>query len=72
MSPKDLNAFIIWEESRGKFKCAICGKLFSRKEHLWCHLESIHFPNSFLYSCDMCHKSFNTKNKLYKHKIVHR
>ena len=47
--------------------CIICAKDFVRRDHVINHLESVHFPESYNYTCNLCGVSFNTKNKLYKH-----
>ena len=70
-SPEDLTAFMI--KSRDKFKCTICAKRFGRKDHLKNHLENIHFPRSFVYTCDLCNNTFNKKRQLWQHnKMRHR
>lgn len=50
-----------------QFMCTLCSKLHSQKIHCQNHLESIHFPDMFNYSCSYCGKTFNGKNKLYVH-----
>jgi len=50
-----------------QFMCTICGKTHAQKIHCQNHLESIHFPDMFIYSCSQCGKTFNGKNKLYVH-----
>jgi len=47
--------------------CTMCGKSSSQKHHLMNHLESVHFPNLFTYSCKYCAKTFNAKNSLHVH-----
>ena len=52
----------------GKYQCVICysfshvGITCARN-----HVESIHFPDSFTYLCNICNDSFKTKKKLYNH-----
>ncbi len=31
------------------------------------HIENIHFPNAFVYTCKYCLKTFSSKNNMYKH-----
>jgi len=50
-----------------QFMCTLCSKVHAQKIHCQNHLESIHFPDMFLYSCSHCGKTFNGKNKLYVH-----
>ena len=53
--------------------CTICGKTHAQKIHCQNHLESIHFPDMFIYSCSQCGKTFNGKNKLYVHvSLIHK
>ena len=53
--------------SKGQFQCLICGKISAQKIHAQNHVESIHFPGTFMYNCKYCSKSFNGRNKLYMH-----
>eukprot|EP00091_Calanus_sinicus_P003585 TRINITY_DN13755_c0_g1_i1.p2 TRINITY_DN13755_c0_g1~~TRINITY_DN13755_c0_g1_i1.p2 ORF type:complete len:113 (-),score=23.96 TRINITY_DN13755_c0_g1_i1:20-358(-) len=47
--------------------CTMCGKSNSQKWNIMNHVESVHFPNMFTYSCKYCGKTFNAKNSLYVH-----
>jgi len=49
--------------------CGICCK-FSNKTTSCVrnHIEAIHYPNLFVYSCPHCNKEFNSKKSLYNHK----
>eukprot|EP00088_Acartia_fossae_P029478 TRINITY_DN30357_c0_g1_i1.p2 TRINITY_DN30357_c0_g1~~TRINITY_DN30357_c0_g1_i1.p2 ORF type:complete len:102 (+),score=26.60 TRINITY_DN30357_c0_g1_i1:1-306(+) len=49
------------------YECQICQKTSPRNDNLLRHIESRHFPNSFLYTCKYCQKEFDNKNKLYLH-----
>lgn len=50
-----------------KFKCTLCGKINAQKAHTENHIESIHFPGTFVYDCKYCGLRFTGRNKLYMH-----
>jgi len=50
-----------------QFMCRLCSKVHAQKIHCQNHLESIHFPEMFIYSCNHCGMTFNGRNKLYVH-----
>merc|ERR1712226_380894 len=45
-----------------KHECVICGQSNSLRSNILNHVESVHFPNSFLYECIYCGKQFSSKN----------
>ena len=47
--------------------CTMCGKSNSQKHNIVNHVESVHFPNMFTYSCKYCGKTYNAKNSLHVH-----
>ena len=49
------------------YECTLCQKTSSQKANLMKHIESIHFPNYFIYTCDFCKLTFPSRNTLYKH-----
>ena len=57
------------EDSGGilKYRCSVCGKLSTQKTTLIKHLENIHFPDVFTYSCKHCGETFGKSNLLYMH-----
>ena len=62
---------IVTDEGEQKFKCTICGSCKTQKAHAENHVENIHFPGCFSYSCKFCGMDFDRRNQLYKHvKIV--
>ena len=53
-----------------KFKCTICEKTIrGEKSDGMRHVESIHYPGTFVYNCELCGEKFDTKNKLKKHHL---
>ena len=64
-----LHEYVKKEIMNGKalFICSMCGKSNTQKINIVNHVESVHFPNMFTYSCKYCGKTFNAKNSLYVH-----
>jgi len=48
-------------------KCTVCGKIGNDRGNLRKHVESLHFPGAFRYSCKYCQEEFDTKTKLNNH-----
>jgi len=67
--PDFLNKYIVKvEEDKGsQFQCTICGKIHKQRPHAQNHVESKHFPESFVYPCQICSLTFNGRNKFYVH-----
>eukprot|EP00092_Neocalanus_flemingeri_P031552 GFUD01034263.1.p1 GENE.GFUD01034263.1~~GFUD01034263.1.p1 ORF type:complete len:333 (+),score=58.08 GFUD01034263.1:57-1055(+) len=59
-TPEDLLKFVLPGETG--FVCSYCAKVFPNKRDVRNHLESIHFPNYFTYSCEQCGKEFKSLN----------
>jgi len=53
------------------FQCSICGKANTQKNNVLKHIESIHFPDSFKYECNICMKTLKSKSALYLHNSRH-
>ena len=49
------------------YSCTLCGMKGDRKRHLWLHIESIHYPGTFVHTCDHCPDTFTTFRKLKAH-----
>ena len=66
-----LNDYITkdFQDGRSVHKCTICGKCSSSKARqiLQNHVESVHFPNLFTYTCKFCGRKYNSKNSLNVH-----
>ena len=66
-SHDDFKNFVSKDDS-GNHYCIICNAF----KHKSCsnvvnHIESKHFPNSFVYTCKYCVKQFNARNSLNVH-----
>jgi len=48
-------------------KCTLCGKSGKDRGNLRKHVENIHFPGTFNYSCKYCSENFSTRNSLNIH-----
>lgn len=59
------------ESSKKCLKCDHCSKLFSKKNGLRHHLETIHGPNRGTFVCLICQSRFQSEPLLIKHKILH-
>jgi len=65
--PSELEQFVVKEQSG--YLCTICSVFrHNTKHHVRNHVESKHFPNSFVYSCPTCGKEVSTRKALERHK----
>ena len=44
------------------YECSMCGQKNSQRVNVLNHVESVHFPNSFVYTCKHCQAEFYSKN----------
>ena len=69
LTPEDLGQYVVSDMNVKEYHCALCenfkAKLPSKVRN---HLEAIHFPGLFLYSCDICEKTMKGRNALNIHK----
>ena len=63
---EDLQQYVVRTESG--YECAFCDD-FSHKgrTNVQYHIESKHFPNHFVWNCNICGKQASTKSALLKH-----
>jgi hypothetical protein len=61
--PGELHQFVGREESSGLHHCTICTKTAATRRDVRNHVESIHFPDSFVYDCEYCDKKMKTKKQ---------
>ena len=62
-----LQRYAVYNKEVNKFQCTVCNKQSARKDNLFKHIESVHFPDSFTYECTFCHETFSTRNKKENH-----
>merc|ERR1719158_2624926 len=66
-SPADLDQFI--ERGDLGYSCHICASFsHASRSNVRNHVESKHFPNTFVYNCDACQKQCNSRQALQQHK----
>jgi len=68
-SPEEFKQFLFKNPEDGKYHCSICHE-YSHQSAVNArnHVESKHFPNSFVYNCDQCPASFKNAIGLNNHK----
>ena len=68
-SPEELLQFVTKSTEGSTFECTLCSNFRAvRKGLVRNHLESIHFPGVFSYSCHLCNRQFQGRNALAVHK----
>jgi len=69
LNPEDLGQYVVSDMNIKEYHCALCdtfkAKLPSKVKN---HLEAIHFPGLFLYTCEICQKTLKGRNALNIHK----
>ena len=67
--PEQLMEYVARNPVSGKYCCVMCNN-FSHmsKSNVRNHVESIHFPDTFSYSCSLCTSIFKTRQELYRHR----
>merc|ERR1712013_787196 len=66
---EDLLQFVV--PTKGGFKCPCGGYRHSHRGNVQSHIESKHFPNHFVWNCDVCGKQHKTSTALRIHKLRH-
>jgi len=65
---EDLTQYTGYNPDRRDYYCTLCNKFQSKKpSKVKDHVEAIHFPGQFIYSCNICEKTFNGKNSFAVH-----
>ena len=62
-----LKTYAAYNTQTRQYECTICQKTSSRKDNLIKHIESLHFPNYFVYTCKFCDKTFPNRNNMFTH-----
>jgi len=65
--PEDLQMYITKDPESKEFFCSLCTFKSKIPALVRNHLEGIHFPGLFVYSCDLCSKTFKGQNALRVH-----
>ena len=69
MSVEDLSQYVLNDTTVKEYHCGLCdtfrAKLPSKVRN---HLEAIHFPGLFIYTCNICEKTLKGRNALNIHK----
>ena len=68
MNIQDLEQYVTSIPDSKDFQCGLCEYVSNRPAKVKNHLEAIHFPGIFVYSCDICHKTFSGRNAFGVHK----
>jgi len=69
LTPEDLNQYVVNDQFSKEYHCGLCNTFKApRPSKVKNHLEAIHFPGLFIYSCDVCNKTLAGRNALNIHK----
>jgi len=55
------------DKNKSTFRCKLCKKTKFHRSGLVEHIESVHFPGTFIHSCKFCDKTVKTKSALNSH-----
>ena len=62
-----LKSYAVFNKNLKMFQCTICNKQCAQKSNMLRHIESIHFPNTFTYTCEYCNATLPTRKKKEHH-----
>jgi len=65
--PEFVEEFKDVNKSKITFRCKICMKMKLHRTGLIEHIESAHFPGTFIHTCKFCDKTVQTKSSLNSH-----
>jgi len=69
--PADLLQYIVKDSATGSLACSLCSNFSHRsRANVRNHIESKHFPNTFVYTCPVCAKDCPSHQSLLKHKSL--
>ncbi len=70
--PEDLLRYVRTQKNGNVniFICNFCNKHFHRKGHGRDHVENVHYPDAFVYTCDMCDYQLKSRVALRNHIAV--
>lgn len=53
-------------------ECDICGRVFTRRQNIISHMETVHLLNNSYFPCHICNKTFTTARNMKRHmKVLH-
>jgi len=55
------------DKNKSTFRCKLCKEKKLHRSGLLQHIESVHFPGTFVHSCKFCDKTVKTKSALNSH-----
>ena len=69
---QELDQFVVRNEMSRKYECSLCSKFGHKsRSNVRNHIESIHYPGMYTYSCDACGTVLNTRRALEVHKSAY-
>jgi hypothetical protein len=48
-------------------RCLLCGVTKDRRWNVWKHVENLHFPGTYTYTCKHCGETCSTRDRLNSH-----
>jgi len=71
LDPADLLQYIVKDSSTGNLSCSLCYSFSHRsRANVRNHIESKHFPKTFVYTCPICEKECPSHQSMLKHKSL--
>ena len=77
-TPDDLYSYVVAKDNsnpasdnnKHKYMCAICGRSGLHRADVRNHVENLHFPGVFAYTCTLCRTVVKSKTALLNHKAL--
>ena len=63
----EFERYMVYNSVTKMYTCTLCQRESIARLGLLNHIESRHFPNSYVYTCVHCAKEFNNKNSMSVH-----